>query len=329
MKIRCTECHKRIAIDEAFAGGICRCPYCRALVPVPGTIDTTKNVLRPSAPGARPAAPGAGRPAVPPAGAPAPTPKKAVVQAPGGPVDESSIPEAQRVMLQGVTAMVMLGALVVLLGFGVWILVNAISPPAPRPGPGVTPTEKNPFLPKSHAAVADDVAIKAPVVYIVDGAGSMSLDSALAYACRMTSASMQSLDGEQFSIVACQAKEDVVLPGAPVKSNKAGLSAAEMFLVSIEPNGMTDLGRAMQKALAFKPQTIVVLTRKGSQTLKPMAEATKLAKVGLVVVSICATDSDAKSMTEFAKSVAGQCRTFDRSTLASQFYEAQDKLMQK
>ncbi|MCE5277666.1 MAG: hypothetical protein ABFD92_02600 [Planctomycetaceae bacterium] len=324
MKIRCTECKKRIAIDEAFAGGICRCPYCRALVPVPGMVDTTKTVARPAAPGARPGAPGS-RPAAPGTGA-AVAGRKPVAATAAGAVDASEVPEAQRVLLQGVTAMVMLGALVVLLGFGVWIVVSIVNPPPPPPPPGATPDNLNPFLPKSAPAVADDVAIKAPVVYIVDGAGSMSLDSALVFACDMTRVSMQSLDGGQFSIVACQAKEDLVLPNSPVKADKAGLAAAGMFLVSIEPNGMTDLGRAMQKALFFKPQTVVVLTRKGSETLQPLTDTIKAAKVRIVIISICATDFEAKSMTEFAKSVAGVCRVFDRSTLWSQFAEARDKM---
>ncbi|MCE5325264.1 MAG: hypothetical protein LLG01_02500 [Planctomycetaceae bacterium] len=325
MKIRCTECQKRIAIDEAFAGGICRCPYCRALVPVPGMVDTTRTVARPSAPGARPAAPAGARSAAPakPAGA---CGGGRVVQTAAGAIDESQIPEARRVMLQGVTALVMLGALVVLLGFGVWIVISIINPPPPI-DPNHTPELRNPFLAnRSRPAVADDIAITAPVVYIVDGAGSMSLDSALAYACRMTSASMKSLNGGQFSIVACQAKEDKAPPGGLIKANKGGLGNAEMFLVSIEPNGLTDLGRAMQKAMSFSPSTVVVLTRKGSETLKGMTEAIKLAKIRIVIVGICPTETDAKSMSDFAKSVGGQCRSFDRSTLATLFYEAQDAL---
>ena len=35
MKIRCTDCSKKISIDDAFAGGVCRCPYCSTLVFVP------------------------------------------------------------------------------------------------------------------------------------------------------------------------------------------------------------------------------------------------------------------------------------------------------
>ena len=49
IKIRCTECNKKVSIDEAFAGGMCRCPYCKAIVYVsehPGEA----GAARPAAP---------------------------------------------------------------------------------------------------------------------------------------------------------------------------------------------------------------------------------------------------------------------------------------
>ncbi len=80
MKIRCTDCEKKISIDNAFAGGVCRCPYCKAIVFVPGstgaatagTRTTTPAGGRPAAPpsrpitpASRPQAPGASRPSSP------------------------------------------------------------------------------------------------------------------------------------------------------------------------------------------------------------------------------------------------------------------------
>ncbi len=35
IKIRCADCRKRISVDQGFAGGMCRCPYCKAIVLVP------------------------------------------------------------------------------------------------------------------------------------------------------------------------------------------------------------------------------------------------------------------------------------------------------
>ena len=60
VRIRCSECHKKIAVDEAFAGSMCRCPYCKSIVIVPQEISASEahtTPARPAAPG-RPSSPG-------------------------------------------------------------------------------------------------------------------------------------------------------------------------------------------------------------------------------------------------------------------------------
>ena len=70
IKIRCVDCKKKISIDEAFAGGVCRCPYCTAIVYVPDDAGTKKRNRRPESPRRRPESP-AVRPAAPEPQAPA------------------------------------------------------------------------------------------------------------------------------------------------------------------------------------------------------------------------------------------------------------------
>ena len=69
VKIRCSECHKKISVDEAFAGSMCRCPYCKNIVLVPEFVGAEVG----AAAGARPSAPGRSeRPSMPSSsGAPA------------------------------------------------------------------------------------------------------------------------------------------------------------------------------------------------------------------------------------------------------------------
>jgi hypothetical protein len=50
LKINCPECNRRISVDEAFAGGVCRCPYCKAIVFVPGRVGQESGSQRPDAP---------------------------------------------------------------------------------------------------------------------------------------------------------------------------------------------------------------------------------------------------------------------------------------
>jgi len=52
----CSGCGKKISVNAVFAGGMCRCPYCRSLVFVPGEPIGKLVVERPEVP----PAPGAG-----------------------------------------------------------------------------------------------------------------------------------------------------------------------------------------------------------------------------------------------------------------------------
>ncbi len=56
VKIRCSECRKKISVDEAFSGSMCRCPYCKSIVMVPKIESPDQATARP-----RPASPGKGR----------------------------------------------------------------------------------------------------------------------------------------------------------------------------------------------------------------------------------------------------------------------------
>lgn len=64
LKIRCSECHKKISVDEAFAGSMCRCPYCKSIILVP------KQIARAEGASSRPGSPAISRPAVPTVGRP-------------------------------------------------------------------------------------------------------------------------------------------------------------------------------------------------------------------------------------------------------------------
>lgn len=45
VRIRCSECRKPIAVDEAFGGSMCRCPYCKSIVMVPHISETVADGL--------------------------------------------------------------------------------------------------------------------------------------------------------------------------------------------------------------------------------------------------------------------------------------------
>ena len=109
IKIHCTDCQKRISVDEAFAGGVCRCPYCKALVMVPEGDARESKIVRPDAPGSEPAS----------------EPK---------PVDEKNVPMANPVRLQSYIA---IGAIIALLLLIVAVVILYVS--RQKDNSGITP----------------------------------------------------------------------------------------------------------------------------------------------------------------------------------------------
>ncbi len=58
LRIRCSQCQKKISVDEAFAGSMCRCPYCKMIIRVPRAPESgPAGHPRPSRPGTRPERP--------------------------------------------------------------------------------------------------------------------------------------------------------------------------------------------------------------------------------------------------------------------------------
>ena len=54
ISLTCTSCKKTLEIDDAFAGGVCRCQFCGTIQTVPASL---KKGARPGTPGATPGKP--------------------------------------------------------------------------------------------------------------------------------------------------------------------------------------------------------------------------------------------------------------------------------
>ena len=118
LTIRCTGCRKKISLDDGFAGGVCRCPYCKEIVLV-GQGQDGATAARPEAP--RPEAP-AGQPSA--GAAPAAASQEAVVV--GEVIPQiHEVPMANPVRLQGIVTLVMIGLLLVMVAGIVWLARRA------------------------------------------------------------------------------------------------------------------------------------------------------------------------------------------------------------
>src|SRR5918999_3221404 len=48
ISINCTQCQQHLEMDEAFAGGVCRCQYCGTIQTVPSHLKKSGNVPQPA-----------------------------------------------------------------------------------------------------------------------------------------------------------------------------------------------------------------------------------------------------------------------------------------
>ncbi len=178
IKITCGKCSKRISIDEAFAGGVCRCPYC-----------TTINDV--------PLHPGQG-----PAVTASKTPKR--------------IPVAKKASLQGLAAvLIFLVLLGIIISVVVTIVVVSRGGDSGTPQPPeVVEGPQNPFEACPPGFVAGTLRIESPVVYCLDGDASMA--SYFRYAARMTRVSVDALaegDSAQVLLIGRLPTESIVIDG--------------------------------------------------------------------------------------------------------------------
>ena len=260
MRVRCEQCNKKISIDEAFAGGMCRCPYCGAI---------TKAGDRPlavAAMAARPERPGMPAPSAPAAEEPAEAPE---------------VPLARPVRIQGITAMVMLALLIAMIAFVVIFYYSVIrqletndQPPRPTGPPPPTLQERT-------GADLAKLAPATPVVYVVDGGSSMSefYDTA-SVVVRLNVRDLATTD--KFNILIAREAEGLQLTDGWAAGGSGAGARVDELLDSHAPVGATDLAAAVRRAIGLSPKTVVVLAAKSPGD---PAELDKLAKSAGCVIS--------------------------------------------
>ena len=341
IKIRCSDCRKKISIDEAFSGGVCRCPYCTALVFVPAEAPTIARPARPAGPGDRPEAPGA--PAAKPSVAQAQQAKDAIAAAE---TEGTHVPVAAPVRLQGIATIIMLAVLLALLCGGTYMIGTKLrsSSRSDKNGPGggnnADRTNRpggagkfNPFLGTGSLGGPgiDGMKIDSPVIYCIEGGSSMH--NTLNYAVAMTRVSVRSLTGDhKFNILL--GEEGGADEGSWYRfllndyngGGEAGEHAIKGPLDQVAGNGAPNVTKLIAAALAAdpKPNTIVFFA------CKPIPEAEELGKLakdkGVKIVTICLTDEKdiVQLMAKIAEGSGGTSRNhsireLDRWATAANF----------
>ena len=332
IKIRCSDCRKKISIDEAFSGGVCRCPYCTALVFVPADALRGPRPGRPAGPGGRPEAPG-DRPAAPGDAAAKPSADQQAKDAIAAAEDEGAhVPVAAPVRLQGIATIVMLVVLLVLLCGGAYTVgtksgffggkggsdKNGDEQPAnnaPK-NQGAPKGKFNPFLGTGSLGGPgiDGMKIDSPIIYCIESGATMG--DTLNYAVAMTRVSVRSLTGDHKFNVLLGEEGGQNTPWYRFilddynSGGEAGENAIKGPLDRIVGKWAPNVPKLIKAALAAepKPHTIVFFAGK---SIPEAEELGKLAKdQGVKIVTICLTEEAAivASMAKLAEVSGGTSR---------------------
>jgi hypothetical protein len=136
------------------------------------------------------------------------------------------------------------------------------------------------------------------------------MQSAFDSARLMVLKSVESLgDGKFNVIVAGEGQDKVIAPDLAV-GGKDGARKYTPMLQEITPTGAADIPRALKAAIARKPRTIVLFTRKVVDDVTGLAEQ---AKAQGTVIHTIVLDGDREvneSMKKLAEAAGGQARTF-------------------
>ncbi len=252
IKIRCQQCRKKISIDEGFAGGLCRCPYCKAITMVSGVAATGC----------------ADRPDRPIGVATSHARQVEAVEA---------VPLAKPVMIQRIAMLVLSGFVLLLLVVGVVLVVKMRTgpdkPPVPKDSSNTAtetkpsnnndlppiPIPTNPFTARGLQVAG--MGIAGPVVYVMNASSAMRdlYDPSVA----VVRYSIRAMGGAgRFNIIVSAEEGDKPMAGDWITGGDAGDTKAKEFMRDCQPAGATDLADGFRRAMTLKPKTIVVLTDK-------------------------------------------------------------------
>lgn len=314
MKIRCQQCNKKISIDEAFAGGVCRCPYCKAITVVPADESAAPATARPGRP-ERPDSPMA-RPESPVARpeSPAARPQSPSSAAPAGPtgpvsVQTDIVPVARRVMIQGVVTIV-LSALMVLLivaaAVGIYFISHA--PDSDKNQTATTspaPAHADEGFIQKEGQLAGQT-VQTPLVIVVDCSTGMRdyFDPAAA----LVRYYVQTLKPQdKFEVVLATEKQPLRMSSGWCDGGPAADEKVARFFGKQTPGGKSDLRAAVLHALEFKPKTIAVFAAKPVDDPADLAKQAEAAGTKIVGYALGDGSDTAKAMKALGEGNGGAC----------------------
>ncbi len=333
MKVRCTGCRKKISIDEAFAGSVCRCPYCKTINMVAGK-SSSGAAGRPDTPGFRPDAPMTT--------AQQEAARQSATREVAATISEEHIPTADPVKVQGIVSLILIGAIVLMIGVMIYMAIliagsgeRKISEGGGTSGSGyVNPLDEKP---KTVAGMN----ISAPVIYILDGGSGM--EETFDFARVMTISSVKSLgDDQKFAVlIAGVAQGDSWFPaGGLSDANESARASLKTFLDEYIPEGSAELPAGLEKALdraeklknesAVKAIVMMVSRSFGDGTSGSAAKLVERAKklgITITIVGMTEFGKAAEGLKKFAELTGGESVSYGLDALMD--WDAQRRAMEE
>lgn len=288
MKVRCQQCRKKISIDDAFAGGMCRCPYCKAVTRSGGRRRAGRPVARPE----RSDAPG--ELATPPA-------QRTEEPAP--------VPMAKPVVLQGIVALILIGTMLVMVAVAVVLFSTG---PGAGPNAATSPGGENPFATGGRNVAG--IEITPPVVYVVDASSGMSgLYDAAGAVVRHSIRSLES--GDKFNVLLVREQGAEKLSDAMLTAGEGSDALVKEFFESRGPMGATELDPAVGQAAALSPGAVVIIAAKGPSD--PSKLARQAVSAGCAIHGLrLGAEVAPETMAALTSATGGKCKAFRTDDIA-------------
>lgn len=340
ISLTCTNCRTVLTIDDAFAGGVCRCQHC-------GTIQTVPTHLKGSAgraPGAAPAVAAAGQ-----------KPQKAIFSRDrsGDRVGESGVrvgtgldelaevvassgfgsagsglrsgrlqaaPPATSILpTKSLTLWLSLagGVILVLLVIVLWLVFGRSSPQKAQASAGAAaiPTEATPLAAGPHFC---GIKLESPVViYLLDrGNGTGEVFDTLKEA---TYKSIETLGADRkFQVIFwSNGQDDNAAVRPPAYARSEAIAACKRAMEDVTAFGQSDPTNALKRAIANNAGEIVLVTGKGLELEPALVQQvmqirrTSTAKIHTVAIG----DSASPVLREIASKTNGEYKTVSASLL--------------
>lgn len=295
IELECPQCKSMLELDAGFAGGVCRCSSCGTLMTVPTDPTHERAEMltrpdRPDAPGskrpsaasplpsadARPEAPGRpetpGAPAAPaetPAEAPAATADTEVFTTASGKIIR--VPrrlvvtaKTKRKVIRGTIIAVFFGVMAVIVVGTVSAIFFATRSGAPDEAENVEThgeydRSTNPY--KLNSPNFLTIPLRGKAIVVMDSSESSSRWMS-AMRAAVVSAASKAPSGGLFQVIIWGEQGYTASPPEPKAMDGAAIAELEKFLDAVVSRGDASPLTALEKAIEFKPDQIILVTGK-------------------------------------------------------------------